>query len=137
MALSFLFQRNSELCTKMAAEAKSVEVREQWIELAKQWQQKADADQLLTGTVSSSEPPPSPNLSPTDLDNPSGHEQPEHMATSAPALVPLETPPLPQNVEKPSQNHAAPAPLQTAGDTGGLDYFWNQLIVDIRTQRPR
>jgi hypothetical protein len=48
---------------EMASAAKSVEVREQWIELANQWQQKAKADQLLTGTPISHEPlAPSPEL---------------------------------------------------------------------------
>jgi len=129
MALSFLFHRNAELCTKMAAEAKSIEVREQWIELA----YKAEADELLTGAAGSSELPSSPSLSPAQLDNPSGHEQPEYRATSAPALVPLE-PPMPK-VETPSD--AARAPLETAGGPGRLDDLWSQLIVDIRTQRPR
>lgn len=132
MALSFLFRGHADLCIKMATETKNIEMRDQWIALAKQWQQKAQAEELLTEIGSNSQPPPSPSLSP-ELDNTSGHEPPS-LVTPAPALVPLEVPPL-RNAEKLSP--AAQVPLDIAGDPDELDDFWKQAINDIRTQRPR
>jgi hypothetical protein len=45
MALSFLYRGNAELCSAMAAAAKSEEIRLQWIELAEHWRQKAELDE--------------------------------------------------------------------------------------------
>jgi hypothetical protein len=122
MALSFLFRRNAELCTKMARSANSVEIREQWTELAKQWELKAEADDVLIGVA----PPISPKLAPMQVNLPV-EEQPERFGPSAPAFIATQEP-----LTKTDQ------PLVSAeaeGDTLGLDDIWNRLVADIRSRR--
>ena len=87
MALSFLFRRNAELCAKMARVANSVEMREQWVELAKQWQKKAEADELRSGNVVTPKPLPKPMLAPVQVSPPF---EKEPVATFAPALMPIQ-----------------------------------------------
>jgi hypothetical protein len=43
--LGYLYRRNAELCSEMAAKTQSVEVREQWLELAKGWVAKAESEE--------------------------------------------------------------------------------------------
>lgn len=128
MALAFLFRRNAELCISMAGAAKSIELRERWIELAAHWQQKAEVENPLT--PSTHDPTPA-LLIPDDLKR-SGDLEPEVTEAGAPALVPLEDPML--NAEKPSDT---PALTEEIADDFGLDDFWRQTIADIRPQQRR
>ena len=125
--MSFLFRRNAELCTKMARVANSVEMREQWIDLAKQWQKKAEADELLSGNVISAEPLPRPMLASVHVDIPFEKEQAVRMATLAPALVPIQA-------EVPAKIESRPL-SEPAGDVAALDEVWSRLIGDIQTKR--
>ena len=107
----------------MASAAKSIEIREQWVELAKEWQQKAEADQPLAGAPISPEPlAPSP-----ELEGRCQGEEPAQLPTLAPTLVPSK-PQLP-TVEGVSQ-----VPIENVGDGGAREDLWSQLIADIRTQ---
>src|SRR5436190_4255704 len=49
--MQFLHRSNAELCVQMARTAKSVEIRQQWEELAKCWQAKADAEERHAESV--------------------------------------------------------------------------------------
>jgi hypothetical protein len=155
MALSWLLRRNGELCKQMASAAKSIEVRDQWVELAERWQKKAAADELLEKAATSAASPhvanltpvnlekspaphvpeqPEPKVMPEQLDPEATQQQPEPQVTpDQPTLVPLETP-MP-TIEKPSQDALTQAPLEVVDDTGAVDEFWKRVIADIRTQR--
>jgi hypothetical protein len=129
MVLSSLFLRNAALCVEMASAAKSAEVREQWLTLANQWQQKAEADQLLTGTPISPEPlaPLSPSR---DLEEPCQEEKAVQEPTPAPTLVPLEP-------QLPTAEDRSQVPIENIGEGGAPEDLWSQLITDIRTQGSR
>src|SRR4051812_30734167 len=130
MPLSFVFRRHAELCTKMARSANSIEVRDQWIGLGKQWQQKAEADELLTASASDgAEPLPRPSLPPVQIDAPL-QQQPQRLDSSGPALVPVQALVTAER-DKPL------APPITAGDVDGMDDLWSEVIVDIRTKHTR
>jgi hypothetical protein len=156
MALSWLFRRNAEICKEMAAAAKNIEVRDQWVELAQGWQKKAEADELLEKTATSAAPPHSANLTQANLEkSPAPHvvpeqlepkvmpeqlepettqQQPEPQVTpDQPALVPLEMP-MP-TIEKAISRRSYSSPLEVVDDTGAVDEFWRRAIADIRTQR--
>ena len=136
MALSFLFRRNAELCTKMARVANSVEMREQWTDLAKQWQKKAEADELQSKNVSGAEPLPRPVLASVHVDISFEKEQVARMATSAPALVPIQAE-VTAKIEEFSIE-LAPRPLsEPAGDVAAPDEVWSRLIGDIQTKHHR
>jgi hypothetical protein len=63
--LSFLFRRNAEICAEMSTSAKSIEVREQWTELAAHWRQKAEANEALAVTAAvGRKPTPAPISAP-------------------------------------------------------------------------
>jgi hypothetical protein len=94
MALSSLFRRNAELCTKMASAAKSIEVREQWLELGKQWQKKAEADQLMNGGPINTEPLAPFDISPSrERGEPCQDEEFAQSATLVPAVISSRIPP--------------------------------------------
>jgi hypothetical protein len=161
MALSWLFRRNAELCKELAATAKSIEVRDQWVELAQAWQKKAAADELLEKTATSAAPhsanvtlanlekspaphvvrePLEPKVMPEQLEPEATQQQPEPQVTpDQPTLVPLETPmptiekPPMASVETPSQETGSQALVKD--DIEGVDEFWRWAIADIRTQR--
>jgi hypothetical protein len=126
VSLSFLFRRNAELCTTMARFANSAEMRDQWTELAKQWQRKAETDELVTGGASSSAQA-SDGPGPVQLEAPL-EQQPAHLASLSSTLVPLQAP-----IEATRSEPLAPSTV--AGDFDGLDDFWRQVIVDIRSKR--
>src|SRR4051812_71487 len=101
MALSFLFRQNAELCIKMAATAKSLEMREEWIALARQWQQKAEAEQLSEPSSPDAETVGSPNLAPAEM--PFEDEIRKKPSTLAPPML-----------DEPCEMNAAQPPSETA-----------------------
>jgi hypothetical protein len=49
MSLKFLFRGNALICFQMASTAKTVDLKHEWLELAKNWKQKADCDDQING----------------------------------------------------------------------------------------
>ena len=132
MELSLLFRRNAELCAEMASATKSIDVREQWMELAKQWRQKAEADEPLAPKPINSAAPVLVNISPAyELAERSRDDELEHGHTLASKLVPPKTPLL--RTENLSQDQPQEYPDELAGG-GEPDDEWNKLLADIRAK---
>lgn len=108
----------------MAAAAKSVEIREQWVVLANRWQHKADAHHFVTAPQSalSGNEPSAGNEAPCLI------EQPTNLGLSlSPLIVPAVTPL--QNAESSSQDHTV-VPIKRVDETPEDD-LWSQIIADI------
>jgi hypothetical protein len=68
MSLSSVFRGNANICFDMAATTQNAEVRQQWADLGRYWQQKLEASQGGADTPTAIPKPfdtPSPSVVPT------------------------------------------------------------------------
>src|ERR1043165_7132102 len=68
----FLYRSNAELCAHMARTAKSLELRQQWAELAKRWQAKADAEERHSAPVAPAQVMTAPSFRRAAVEDQSG-----------------------------------------------------------------
>jgi hypothetical protein len=126
MTLSFLYRHHAELCSEMAAAAKSVEIREQWIELAGYWKQKSEGvDAPRPGALIKHEPPAPPDIAASpEKAKPAQVQRVVSVPNLAPAFVPQE--PRPSSIKNPTP----PDPSQQVF-SGELEDIWTKAIADI------
>ncbi len=157
--LSSLFRRNAEICTEMSSSAKSIEVREQWTELAAHWRRKAEANEAFA--VTASDPQPLINspffgitqLRPVDL---SCKPTPAPISTATLIPVSTESPTVAPNRGQEASREPTLAPVFAPEDkllpiegglnqsvmrrespddkSAALDEHWRLLIADIRAK---
>lgn len=122
MSFDFLYCRNAELCSDMAAKTKSAEVREQWLALANSWQKKAEG---ILAATKPREPVRVWNTVPDQADLPV-----LRIAQESVSVVPegLKSSLSPATTDDPS----AEAPVCQERDPGPVDEFWAGMIADIR-----
>ena len=116
----------------MACTAKSVEIRQQWEELAKRWQAKADAEERHSESVdvvASAQASTAPSFRRAAVEDRSGGKpEPESDPVAAPSLPDLASSPIAPDKE----------PQRDASDGGlngeVLDDQWTRLIEAIRAK---
>lgn len=129
--MQFLHRSNAELCVQMARTAKSVEIRQQWEELAKCWQAKAEAEERHAESVDvvAAPAPPAPGFRRAAVEDQNGGKpEPKSDPVVAPALPDLASSPITPDKE----------PQPEASDDGlnveVLDDQWTRLIEAIRAK---
>jgi hypothetical protein len=97
MSLASLYRGHAAVCTRMAAVARSLEIKEQWTSLAAKWVQKAEADEHLQA---SAQPQSirSPTLVPTEPKPTAAPERPQPIPVPRAESAPTETRPTKLNV---------------------------------------
>jgi len=130
--MQFLYRSNAELCVQMARTAKSVEIRQQWEELAKCWQAKADAEERhaeSVDVVAAAQATTAFSFRQAAVED-QGGGKPE------PESNPVVAPPLPDLASSPIAPDKEPQP--EASDDGlnveVLDDQWTRLIEAIRAK---
>jgi len=128
----FLYRSNAELCARMARTAKSVEIRQQWEELAKRWQAKADAEErhaVPLDVSASAQATTAPSFGrAAGEDQSGGKPEPEFQPMVAPSLPELASSPIAPGKEA--------QPEAPDGDFNGevSDEQWTRLIEEIRSK---
>ena len=117
MSLLSVYQAHAAVCSKMAANARDVEIKDRWVELADQWRQKARACEGFP-----TEPPPlQPLPQPEIADAPPG--LPRVLTITSTDVQLMRQPPASWEVAKAGKDHA----------TNG-DHDWKRLLADIRAK---
>jgi hypothetical protein len=131
MALSFLYRRNAELCS--AAAAKSAEIRQQWVDLAEHWNQKAEIDESTLGATIKREALNTLNFA-ASLERAKPSENPRLFSVPdlPPNLVPEEMPP--STTESPAQPHTSQKVVSEEKTGRKLEDVWSKIIADIRSK---
>jgi hypothetical protein len=119
--LRFLYRRNADLCSEMAAQTKSVEVREQGFELARGWVKKAEAEERVVALA--------PDRRPARLALPAKAALPEIPRLQETIGVVPEPPPSEPALE--DQPRAETSVQPQAEDVAPFDDFW-AAIAEIR-----
>jgi hypothetical protein len=115
MSLSSVYEAHAAVCSKMAASARDLEIRNRWIELADQWRQKARACEVLS-------PAPTPLQS-----------SPQPKIADAPPVLPIAPAIAPRDVQLNRQSTTSqPAIAKPAGSYVAPDHDWMRLLADIR-----
>jgi hypothetical protein len=133
MALSFLYRRNAELCSAMAAASKSAEIRQQWIELAEHWSQKAEIDESTLGATIKREALKTLNIAVSlERAKPSENLRLFRVPDLTPNVVPEEMPP--STTESPARPHTSQQVFSEKRTSGESEDVWTKLIADIRSR---
>jgi len=130
--MQFLYRSNAELCVQMARTAKSVEIRQQWEELAKRWQAKADAEDRhaeSVDVVAAAQATTAPSFRRAAVEDQNGGKpEPEFHPVVAPALPDLASSPIAPDKEPPLEASDDDLNVEVSDDQ------WARLIEAIRAK---
>jgi hypothetical protein len=113
MTLVSLYQTHADVCLEMAAISKTREIKEQWLELADNWRQKANRSEGLPEAAAEPSPQPIPAVTAPDI---FGHNLSGIATTEPPASQDvLEAPNAPTPSLSPTSGDVTKPGLQIKG----------------------